>query len=1124
MMESVLRQFVESRNPAHTPVFRHQFLTKMFSNLDQSTLNPADVSSLLGLFVQWILFSVDEPLIGQLGHEQFISLSRKYSSVFYEFVTPNFMIDMFTNATHGEKRELVKLVGEILSLLQEFEPDQNIEETQRTLVNVTKIHLYACLKDHGVHLHVAREIARVYQKHPCVLPNPTEWSRFSVLVVTLLAGYQVHAIKSDQMNFFEATEEVSQMLPLIWGRSAATEGIQECLKAFYSIISSEGKDALSSPSCGLMTIIDKIPNFFLERATQAILDESSQASGEARTVVGLQTMIKWLTVSRASPRMVRWLLEMLRGLQAKDRNSILIEIAHSCTESLALALAQPDLISSVNDIFFFLLLGFQHSESIFHGVVSHIPQTLRSLRHMKCEETFQRLAEASRFLMARFPDFPDLYDPIVRVLKEFEITEPSENRARELRSLSWLSPIHSTTFIHHQTRTISYLVEDALSFRSETGMVGLINLGNTCYMNSVLQALYITKDFCDDILSAPLTSSQLVLFRLQQVFAYLRYSQRSIYSPGDFLKVARPPWFESGRQQDCSEFLRYLIDTLHEQEKSSMPGSRDLDDETSRTISTTRKSNDEKKEAVVSGKPIVICPLETHSLDEEDIPKMPTRSSNMALDVISEVPENNVDQDEEMLSQCSDGRMDEDFFGSRGSLSAFHNRGDLSEDDEVDLRGSRTSLGSLGMKRWTTEENLSSTSNNGSREDQLNILEEPLNNSHSDSTDSGIQSVGDSIRGSRDSVGDGKELTSSQLKDSSTSSVKKSLQAKNEFNLAFLKPESLSPASSLSSSSSSSTSPSVQRPLPETRLISLVQKHLGGKLRTRYQCSKCQNVSEHREIFTELHLAVPDQSGKNNQPNEDLTMQSLVSSYLSEETLEGDNQYHCDTCEGLQDAVKSVHLLEGPHHLLCTLLRFKYDRSLNRKSKVFTNVNYTLTLSLPIQDGTNESSGQVREEQYALYAIVIHSGYSSDGGHYYTYARPPPRSVKELDCDTWYIFNDSKVSFGDFQSFKEVGKQFPRDVAYQLLYKKMESTDETRPQRIVSRKPLRADLKSALDKDNLKFLREKERSSNNTGYKSSAWSSKSPTKKDGEDDEDDGGKNGYNGGGGKGFQGPSLVC
>ncbi len=62
--------------------------------------------------------------------------------------------------------------------------------------------------------------------------------------------------------------------------------------------------------------------------------------------------------------------------------------------------------------------------------------------------------------------------------------------------------------------------------------------------------------FRDGVLQAPPSASQPVLLRLQQSFTFLKLSQRSIYSPAEFLKVARPPWFEQGRQQDCSEFLR----------------------------------------------------------------------------------------------------------------------------------------------------------------------------------------------------------------------------------------------------------------------------------------------------------------------------------------------------------------------------------------------------------------------------------------------------------------------------------------------------------------------------------------------------------------------------------------
>lgn len=78
--------------------------------------------------------------------------------------------------------------------------------------------------------------------------------------------------------------------------------------------------------------------------------------------------------------------------------------------------------------------------------------------------------------------------------------------------------------------------------------------------------------------------------------------------------------------------------------------------------------------------------------------------------------------------------MDEDYFGSRGSLAAFPGNGigreGFEDDESNDLRGSRTSLGSL--KRWTTEENLSSY--DGSREGKMDLLDEPIHDSHSNST------------------------------------------------------------------------------------------------------------------------------------------------------------------------------------------------------------------------------------------------------------------------------------------------------------------------------------------------------------------------------------------------------
>lgn len=106
-----------------------------------------------------------------------------------------------------------------------------------------------------------------------------------------------------------------------------------------------------------------------------------------------------------------------------------------------------------------------------------------------------------------------------------------------------------------------------ISTRFSSGKVGLNNLGNTCYMNSVLQALFMTKLFRNDILMK--SGDTMPLFtKLQMLFVLLQHSRRSTLSPNEILSLARPPGFQPGHQHDSSEFLGYLLDVLHEQEKT----------------------------------------------------------------------------------------------------------------------------------------------------------------------------------------------------------------------------------------------------------------------------------------------------------------------------------------------------------------------------------------------------------------------------------------------------------------------------------------------------------------------------------------------------------------------------
>eukprot|EP00743_Colponemidia_sp_Colp-15_P010279 GILK01011304.1.p1 GENE.GILK01011304.1~~GILK01011304.1.p1 ORF type:complete len:590 (-),score=84.15 GILK01011304.1:61-1830(-) len=111
---------------------------------------------------------------------------------------------------------------------------------------------------------------------------------------------------------------------------------------------------------------------------------------------------------------------------------------------------------------------------------------------------------------------------------------------------------------------------------SDSGLCGLQNLGNTCFMNACLQCLSQTEPLRDYILSGQyrqeINSSNSLSMKGELIEAFaslvadLWANHSSAVSPARVKYVIGrwAPQFIGYNQQDCQEFLRFLLDGLHE--------------------------------------------------------------------------------------------------------------------------------------------------------------------------------------------------------------------------------------------------------------------------------------------------------------------------------------------------------------------------------------------------------------------------------------------------------------------------------------------------------------------------------------------------------------------------------
>ncbi|XP_039984430.1 ubiquitin carboxyl-terminal hydrolase 1 isoform X2 [Xiphias gladius] len=179
--------------------------------------------------------------------------------------------------------------------------------------------------------------------------------------------------------------------------------------------------------------------------------------------------------------------------------------------------------------------------------------------------------------------------------------------------------------------------------------------------------------------------------------------------------------------------------------------------------------------------------------------------------------------------------------------------------------------------------------------------------------------------------------------------------------------------------------------------LDLMERLFQGRLVLRTRCLECESFTERREDFQDISVPVlDDQPGSPDDlsevspdPKPELkTLKWAIAQFASVERIVGEDKYFCETCHHYTEAERSLLFDKTPEVITIHLKRFSAN-SLELDpyaglSKVNTPLQTPLTLSLE-EWCTRPSS--TKGQHYQLFAVVMHSGVTISSGHYTAYIR-----------------------------------------------------------------------------------------------------------------------------------------
>ncbi|CAF1248353.1 unnamed protein product [Adineta steineri] len=227
--------------------------------------------------------------------------------------------------------------------------------------------------------------------------------------------------------------------------------------------------------------------------------------------------------------------------------------------------------------------------------------------------------------------------------------------------------------------------------------------------------------------------------------------------------------------------------------------------------------------------------------------------------------------------------------------------------------------------------------------------------------------------------------------------------------------------------------------------------------------------ASNRNSISNTSIQLPSSSS-----NTTLNLQFVFDCYFQKEELKDDNQYRCEHCQSLQNAERYTILQTAPEYLILSLNRFEYDKQTNIFRKVFTKITYPKILNVHVYPSRNNSI----LTKYCLVLIIVHTGYTLHGGHYYVYAREMKASKinmnKQEDNDEWFLLNDDLVTLSSYEAMIENCAQYTSATPYVLFYKRIDEQqiEETEKIKQIS---IHESLIKQIHEDNMMYERESEK-------------------------------------------------